>query len=78
MKNIKFNREVAESMARALLDAVDQDTLERFFYEEHLEYYLDNVSGETISDLTEDARLLRVIEDDEVLVLDEDTLTAGE
>lgn len=67
MANIKYNlHDLSEEMAERLTDAVDQETLEQFFYEQHVEFYRD--LGD-VGRLEQEAKALGLIADEDTLEL---------
>lgn len=66
MANIKFDlNELSEELASRLTDVVEQETLEQFFYEQHVEWFRDHVSD--VAQLEQEAKALGLIDDEDTL-----------
>lgn len=66
MANIKYDlNELSEELAARLTDSVDQETLENFFYEQHVEWFRDHVSD--VERLEEQAKALGLLDDEDTL-----------
>jgi len=68
MANIKYDlHELAEELSDRLTQAVDQETLEQFFYEQHVEWFRDHVND--IGTLEREAKALGLLDEDDTLEL---------
>lgn len=68
MANIKYDlNELSEELASRLTDSVDQETLENFFYEQHVEWFRDHLND--VGQLEEQAKALGLLDDEDTLEL---------
>ena len=68
MANIKYDlHELAEELSDRLTQAVDQETLEQFFYEQHVEWFRDHVND--VGALEREAKALGLLDDEDTLEL---------
>ena len=68
MANIKYDlHELAEELSDRLTQAVDQETLEQFFYEQHVEWFRDHVND--TEQLEREAKALGLLDEDDTLEL---------
>lgn len=68
MANIKYDlNELAEDLANRLTESVGQETLEQFFFEQHVEWFRDHVTD--VAELENEAKALGLISEDDTLEL---------
>jgi hypothetical protein len=68
MANIKYDlNDLAEELASRLTEVVEQETLEQFFYEQHVEWFRDHLND--VGQLEREAKALGLLDDEDTLEL---------